>query len=478
MKHFLPTLKVVWCAAAHQLIGGLGAILIGLFTPCLLYSQAVTGIITDYNGFWKSTAATINTVKPDNSHNLLAFTYKGSQYSTGVNDALLASKGEVFTPADFWALPVNGMTGQINGNTKVGLGALYDGVAYGSSVPAPEYGVEKYLTDGIKGLDLGTCIANLPSGSMTFLAQNIQPSSIGDGIPDILVTQVADPSNSFDSYEFTDAAGNRVGSPINIVFNNISPVGNWTADFYDLKGNTLVLAAGFTQTDRPMRLWAADLSELGITQANYKQIKNFKINLCGNSDVAFVAYNNKSLSFEGTLPVQYSFLKGTVYNRQAQLSWQTTCEVNAKEYVVEKSSNGTAFVPVGTVIAKNSNGINNYVFTDQLPLTATAFYRLKQVDVNGAFSLSTVLKLAPALPGAALNVYPSPARGVVYVQHPPAAASKNLGVYNASGYLFTSQRVSQSSTQTKVDIITLKPGVYFVVYESNGKRLSQQFAVQ
>jgi hypothetical protein len=149
--------------------------------PAFCTAQAVTSIITDYNTFWKSTSATPSAVKPDNSHNLLAFTHNGIQYSTGVNDALLTSHGESFVQGDFWSLPVSSISGSVNGNTKIGLGALYDGVYNGASNPTPEYAIAPYLTDGIKGLNLGTGVANLPSGAMTFSIQSISPASIGDG---------------------------------------------------------------------------------------------------------------------------------------------------------------------------------------------------------------------------------------------------------------------------------------------------------
>src|SRR5688500_18582873 len=50
-------------------------------------------IVTDYNGYWKSGQGAISTVKPNNSHNLLSFSYSGKRYSTGVNDGALSSHG-------------------------------------------------------------------------------------------------------------------------------------------------------------------------------------------------------------------------------------------------------------------------------------------------------------------------------------------------------------------------------------------------
>jgi hypothetical protein len=271
----------------------------GVWAPFPVSAQAVTGIVTDYNGFWKTSTTSISPVKPDNHHNLLSFTYNGTQYSTGVNDALLTSHGETFVPGLFQALPLQNIANAPTGNTKIGLGAMIDGVANGRGATWPSRTMGPYLNDGTNGLDLGTCVANLPQGTMFLSVSNLQAAKIGDGIPDILVTQIADPSGSYDSYEFTDVNGNRVGNSLNVVLTNITPVGGWMADFYEATADNL--AAGYTQTPRDIRLWSLDFSSFGIDASNIGNIAYFKINLSGTSDIAFVAYNSTTVTVQQVL---------------------------------------------------------------------------------------------------------------------------------------------------------------------------------
>lgn len=450
-----------------------------LFIPFNSNSQAVSGIITDYQGFWKTTSTAHNSNKPDDSHNLLAFTYNGVQYSTGVNDAMLTSHGETYVASDFWSLPVEQITSALTSNTKAGFGALYDGVASGPSAVPPTYGISMYLTDGVKGLNIGTCIANLPTGTMTLSISNILETSIGDGIPDILVTQIADPSGSSDRYEFTDENGVRVGNYMDIVFTHITPVATWTADFYEAKVNPLNLIPGFTQTDRPMRLWAADLSEFGITAANFHLIRNFRINLSGNSDVAFVAYNNKSVNFQNTLPVEYSYFKGKVADQKVQLNWQTVSEQDADKFIVERSADGVNYKAIGTVQAKNSSTtVNNYSFTDLSPLASRAFYRLKQVDLKGEYHhSSTIVKISnPKQNSFELNVYPNPAKGKVYIEHSPSSGLETVTLYNTSGMALKQQRTVANTANTLLDLSGIAPGVYYVTY-GDKEKVSKQFVV-
>lgn len=441
-----------------------------------VYSQAVTEIITDYKGYWKSSSAS-NPVKPDNSHNLLAFTYNSTRYSTGVNDDLLSSHGENFIPSDFWAMPVTSISGSINSNTKAGFGALYDGVYNGASNPAPEYGITTYLVDGIKGLNIGTCIANLPVGTMSFAVQNLQMASIGDGIPDIVVTQIADPSgSSFDRYEFVDANGVRVGNYKDIVFTNIPVVGTWTADFYNAT-NPFVLTSGFTQTDRPLRLWAADLSEFGITETNYHQIVGFRIHLCGNSDVAFVAYNNKSISFQQPLPVRWHFFTGKVENKSAQLDWQTSEEVNADYFEIEKSTDGRTFTAIGRVKAKNLSTVNQYRYSDPSHLSATTYYRLKQVDFSGKTNYSNIVKLLPS-GQAVMQVYPNPAKGTVGVTHAISNQNGVLLIYNGAGMIVARKQVLPNTTSTQIDLHGIQSGNYLILLNQGIEKTSTKLMIQ
>lgn len=260
-----------------------------------LHAQAVSEIVTDYNGYWKSGVGNLNPIKPMNSHNLVAFSFNGVRYSTGVNDALLTANGDTFSPQDFQALPFLYFTGTPTANTFIGLGQLYDGVHNGGSTPPPINSIPLYLTDGPQGLDIGTCVANIPIGTVNFGVSNVQASSIGDGIPDILITQIAQPSGALDVYSFRDANGSIVGNPVNIELEQIVPVANWIADFYRTTANPMFIPAGFVNTERPIRLWAADLSFFGIDQSNFSQIVSFRVGLKGTSDLAFIAYNYETV---------------------------------------------------------------------------------------------------------------------------------------------------------------------------------------
>ena len=449
------------------------SLLITVLTASLVNAQAVSGIITDYNGYWKSSASSINSIKPSNSHNLLAFNYSGVEYSTGVNDQTLSNHGEHFTAGDFWSLPVAAISGTINSNTKIGVGEMYDGVHNGASNPAPSNNISTYLTDGIKGLNIGTGVANLPAGTMTFNVSSIQPSNIGDGIPDILVTQIADPSGSTDSYSFVNSAGTVIGHKKEIVFTSITPVGTWTADFYEASSNPMILASGYTNTDRDIRVWAADLSDFGITAANYQSVTKFTINLSGNSDVAFVGYNNKTFTFASILPVKLADFSAKAANNTTQLSWTTETEENTSSFIIERSSDGSNFEAIDKVNASgNSSSTKNYSATDKHPVNGTNYYRLKTTDIDGRFEYSKTIQIQfNSTSSTAASLYPNPCKDNLVINH-PAGVDGKIVVYNASGVIVLQTKTTTNAHQTKINVQQLQTGIYYAVWQNGTEKIS------
>lgn len=436
-------------------------------------TQTVTEIITNYKTYFKSSTTSINPVKPDNSHNLIAFTYNGTRYSTGVNDALLTSHGDVFIPEIFNSLPISAISGTVSSNTKLGFGQLYDGVDNGASLPAPVNNLTLYLTDGPNGLNLGTGVANLPKGDLKFDIPNLNPAVIGDGIPDILITQIADPSSGVDQYEFTDASNNTVGTLKSISFSGVDPVANWTADFYEASTNPATLTSGFTKTDRPLRLWAADISDFGITVANYASIKHFIIHLNGNSDMAFVAYNISAVS---VLPVGISSFTSTVSGNDIQLSWQTATENNSSYFEIESSTDGSQFRALGKIdAAGNSPSLTSYSFTDYDVESGVHYYRLKQFDKDGKYVYSKIIKQVTFVDKSKLSVHPNPAINNVIVTHPLSLKGDELNLYNSSGKLLWTKKLDPGTTKTNVNVSSYPKGDYIFKLNSTKK---EKFSVK
>lgn len=339
----------------------------------------VTKIHTSFNTFWTSGTSTApNPIRPNNSHNVLGFTWNGTTFSTGVNDGLLTTNDVTFQPHDFTAFPTYTTAIVPGSSTFIGVGSNYGGA--GNVVPVPvENNLVKYLTDGSKGLDLGTGIFNFPqSGEILYDITSINPLSIGDNIPDILITQIGDISNVLDRYYFVDASNNVVGSSYNINFGTVADLGNADWKFYNVNTTSPSYNAGVSGTSgRKIRLLALDWAELGLSTTNISQVTKMVQVFSGQSDIAFTAYNTASIILKmpisgrvfndnnaGT-PDGNGYANATVRLKNSLGNIVATTITDANGYYTFPNNSGGLYtielvVPANYVMVGNSDGnLNN-----------------------------------------------------------------------------------------------------------------------
>lgn len=276
-------------------------------------TASVSRVITNFNTYWSSTSTSATLAQqPDTRHDMLAFEFAntiggGSTiYSTGVNDGLLTTRGVNYATGDFRALPIDiiGSTSADNDNFIIYANKIDGNPSATDYTTVTGVHVRDVLMDGIKGLDLGTGVTNInPSAIFEFDIARIAYDKLDDNEPDLIITQIADPSTTgtLDIYYFTDAQGNVVGNPLNADLNNITAIGTYKIDLFTLASNTSYqtvtpsgngVAGG---TTRDIRMIGFKLSDFGITTSNYNSITKFKIYPGGNSDAAFTAYNANSI---------------------------------------------------------------------------------------------------------------------------------------------------------------------------------------
>jgi hypothetical protein len=96
-----------------------------------------------------------------------------------------------------------------------------------------------------------------------------------------------------------------------------------------------------------------------------------------------------------TLPVTLVNFDGVIRDNVALLSWRTSNENSNKGFEVQKSEDGNTFGDIGFVQGTGTatSLINNYSFSDVKVFNGFNYYRLKQIDLDGNFTYSPVIKL-------------------------------------------------------------------------------------
>ena len=124
------------------------------------------------------------------------------------------------------------------------------------------------------------------------------------------------------------------------------------------------------------------------------------------------------LGGENVLPIGLLNFSATPNNTQVDLQWTTAMESNNSYFTVERSEDAVTFDSIATVATQapggNSSTPLNYATVDNHPFMGLSYYRLKQTDMNGNSTYSTV---APVdfTPKQNFTVYPNPSKGAVYI---------------------------------------------------------------
>jgi sugar lactone lactonase YvrE len=114
------------------------------------------------------------------------------------------------------------------------------------------------------------------------------------------------------------------------------------------------------------------------------------------------------------LPVDLiSFLVIPTTNHTAQLNWMTASEINNSHFEIERSYDGRDFEMIDQVSGNgNSQHQIEYSYLDEniSPMENTVFYRLKQLDFDGAFEYSDirVVRFDALENDMQLEAYPNP----------------------------------------------------------------------
>jgi|CXWL01.1.fsa_nt_gi hypothetical protein len=166
-----------------------------------------------------------------------------------------------------------------------------------------------------------------------------------------------------------------------------------------------------------------------------------------------------------TLPVDGVEIKARRQGTNVLVGWSTQSEQNSARFDVERSIDGINFTRIGQVQAAGySTSLRNYRFTDFNVTKSMLFYRLKMVDADGSYKLSTIRVVAKTdadMQGFLL--YPNPAiSNVTIVLNEVASEDMQLQVTNQMGQIVRTTRLIKGTQLINLDISKLPKGIYVV----------------
>jgi hypothetical protein len=188
------------------------------------------------------------------------------------------------------------------------------------------------------------------------------------------------------------------------------------------------------------------------------------------------------------LPVELTSLQAELVNENVEITWQTALESGSDHFLVERSRDGKAFFSIAKIAAAgNSDSPRDYQFIDVNPVNNRAFYRLRQVDQDGSYTITQVIEVVANGPALSLtSLYPNPiaigsASDIINLKlFSSTDQSGSLEVFDTMGKQVLKQAISLMTDENHLKINTsgLSPGMYILRINAGTKVLNQRFLVK
>ena len=191
-----------------------------------------------------------------------------------------------------------------------------------------------------------------------------------------------------------------------------------------------------------------------------------------------------ALFLSSSLPIVLQSFTGKMTNSDVALSWFTSLEQNAKEYQVEKSTDGITFQKIGVVpAARNSNTARQYGYLDKTITQENNYYRLKLVDVDGQFEFSKIVHIKnPIAAKIPFNLLSNPVVNNLDIEFGETATGKvHVRLTDITGKLiltWNGEKLANQRVRINIPGKNLTKGVYILQSRIDGKDYVEKVIIQ
>jgi hypothetical protein len=178
-----------------------------------------------------------------------------------------------------------------------------------------------------------------------------------------------------------------------------------------------------------------------------------------------------SINVATPLPVALLDFQATYHadHRNVDLTWQTQSEHNSDYFDVQKLE-GNEWMTLDIVKAKGeSQTLTSYATIDPSPVFGENYYRLKQVDLDGNFTYSTV-RLVNLEMSTEVYLFPNPAQDRAQIVQ-KGIANNSITILDESGRKVTPELHIISEDSLEINTGYLANGVYLIYLENHSEVL-------
>ncbi len=201
--------------------------------------------------------------------------------------------------------------------------------------------------------------------------------------------------------------------------------------------------------------------------------------------LSFSPFTFGSLLGFNPLPVEMTSFTANLSGSEVNLHWTTATELNNDHFEIQRSGDGKNFSILGKVNGNGTTSLSNaYSYVDKLPLSGISYYRLKQVDFDGAFEFSQTVILSNQTLNEGMDavLFPNPAvheEVKLQLTSEDETTPIDVQIFDLSGQLIFNQRLELNQKGETFKITnSLPPGMYQVLIRQGFSQLKKRLIVK
>ena len=166
------------------------------------------------------------------------------------------------------------------------------------------------------------------------------------------------------------------------------------------------------------------------------------------------------------LPISWLYFRGSNQGKDNLLEWATESEQNNKIFELQRSLTGVNFNAIANIPSQgNSTSQQNYLYKDlgiDKLNSAVMYYRIKQIDLNGSFKYSNIVRLNYNIKEKINSIiYPNPTQGMITVTVGENSLIGTLAVVmDVNGRVL--QQIKIAAQSQSINLNNFSNGTYFI----------------
>lgn len=163
------------------------------------------------------------------------------------------------------------------------------------------------------------------------------------------------------------------------------------------------------------------------------------------------------------------------------LYWETSSETNNDYFAIQRSDDGINFLQIGKVEgAGTSQTLNSYTYTDKDALAGRSYYRLRQVDFDGMYKFSDIVRVDMEA-RLRLTAFPNPVKEDKFLLdfHTQLESPTYISLHDRTGRLIYSG-IARAGASTHEINLQASPsgGVYLLRAVNNESALQKSVMIE